>query len=91
MKTTKKGFSFWVLVPLLFLTMSASAQAEKEWEFLGFTLEDMKMGGIIAAGVAAIIFLAFFTSTGKNKPAPTAGPTAKKTTHHHHRMHKLRR
>ena len=93
MKTTRKGLGSRVLVPLLLLSLSAVAQKPEEWNFLGFTLEDMKMGGIIVAGVAAIIFLAFFTSKGKKGPVSPSGPSAKKhTSHHHHqRMHKLRR
>ena len=91
MKTSKKGIALMVLVPMLLIASSAVAQGAQPETFLGFTLEDAKTMGMIAAGVALIVFLAFFTSSGKKKTASNGPVTRKPGNHHHHRMHKLRR
>lgn len=94
MKTTGKGITPLVLVPMLLLSLGAFAQGDKEELFLGFTMENLKTMGGIAIGVAAIVFLAWVTTREKKKDPSKQPPVVKRHAHHHHhhhRMHKLRR
>ncbi len=81
-----------VILPLLLLTMNAAAGTEQPAEFLGFTWYDVQYMALIGLGVAAIAFLAFFTSRDKQGKKPgMQGPMVRKHHHQHHRVHRIRR
>ncbi|MCC7301091.1 MAG: hypothetical protein IT233_00465 [Bacteroidia bacterium] len=93
MKTNRKGITPLVLVPMLLLSMGANAQSDKEESFLGFSMADLEMMGMIALSVAAIVFLAWITTREKKKEPGMSQPVKRHGHHHHHhhRVHKLRR
>lgn len=91
MKTNRKGVTPLVLLPMLLLSMGAYAQSDKDETFLGFSMADLEMMGMIALGVAAIVFLAWITTREKKKEPGMSQPVKRHGHHHHHRVHKLRR